>query len=81
MLYNHLGIQTKNVSELTASYQNYFKIIEINDAERKKFLRWASVHHNVYSLGRYATWRPKLLLDDLVNDVRKIENWIQGGKL
>jgi hypothetical protein len=59
--------------------QEYFKIMEINEAERKKFIRWATVHQNIYSLGRYATWRPKLLLDDLIQDIRKIESWIVGG--
>lgn len=80
-IYPHLGLFDCFVYDVEIKKQDYFKITEINDAERKKFLRWASVNHNVYSLGRFATWRPKLLLDDLVNDVRKIENWIQGGKL
>jgi hypothetical protein len=77
----NLGINVDDILGIDFKKQDYFKITEINDAERKKFLRWATVNHNIYSLGRFATWRPKLLLDDLVNDVRKIENWIQGGKL
>jgi hypothetical protein len=78
--YIDLGIFNSVIRDVKFEKQNYFKITEINDAERNKFMRWASVHHNIYSLGRYATWRPKLLLDDLVNDVRKIEQWIIGGK-
>jgi NAD(P)-binding Rossmann-like domain len=76
---NALGIVDTHIFDMQWKKQDYFKITEINDAERKKFLRWATVHHNIYSLGRYATWRPKLLLDDLVKDVRKIENWITHG--
>lgn len=53
--------------------QQYQKIMPIPERERKRFMLWASEVHNVYSLGRFATWRPGLLLDDLVNDVRQIE--------
>jgi hypothetical protein len=72
--------QYKIVYDVQIKKQNYFKITEINDAERKKFQRWATVNHNVYALGRYATWRPKLLLDDLIQDVKKIEGWMLGGQ-
>jgi NAD(P)-binding Rossmann-like domain len=78
-VYDELGLYYGKIKNLKFNKQKYFKITEINDAERKKFLRWATVHYNIYSLGRYATWRPKLLLDDLVKDVRKIENWITHG--
>jgi hypothetical protein len=77
--YQHLGLDDVVVLDAEFKKQQYFKITNINDAERKKFQRWATVNHNVYSLGRYATWRPKLLLDDLVNDIRKIEEWMTGG--
>jgi NAD(P)-binding Rossmann-like domain len=78
-VYEHLGIYGAIKSNDNFKKQDYFKIIDIEDADRKKFQRWATVNHNVYSLGRYATWRPKLLLDDLVQDIRKIEGWITGG--
>jgi hypothetical protein len=78
-IYHHLGLYDCLVADVQVKKQEYFKITEIDDAERKKFQRWATVHHNIYSLGRYATWRPKLLLDDLIDDVNKIENWIKGG--
>jgi hypothetical protein len=80
MLYEidgHLGLQDATITNLVIKKQDFFKITEIDDAERKKFQRWATVNHNVYSLGRYATWRPKLLLDDLVDDIKKIEGWIK----
>lgn len=80
MLYEidgHLGLQDATITNVVTNKQDFFKITEINDAERKKFQRWATVNHNVYSLGRYSTWRPKLLLDDLVDDIKKIEGWIK----
>lgn len=58
--------------------QQYSKILPIDEHKRKNFIRWATNEYNIYSLGRYATWRPKLLLDDLINDVRKIERWIEN---
>jgi hypothetical protein len=71
-----LGLSDSVVLDAEFKKQPYFKITEIPDAERKTFQRWATVHHGIYSLGRYATWRPKLLLDDLVKDIRTIEGWI-----
>ncbi len=46
----------------------------------KRFIMWLSETHGIYSLGRMATWRPKLLLDDVVNDVRVIQRMIDGAQ-
>jgi hypothetical protein len=78
-VYHQMGLYDAVMLDGEFKKQNYFKIMDIDNAERKKFMRWATVKHNIYSLGRYATWRPKLLLDDLVQDVRKIEEWIIGS--
>ena len=59
--------------------QAYHKILPIDDSIRKEFMSWATREYNIYSLGRYATWRPRLLLDDLVQDIRLIEKWMSGG--
>lgn len=59
--------------------QRYAKILPIDEDERRAFIMWASTHHNVWSLGRFATWRPGLLLDDVVNDVRVIQRLIAKG--
>lgn len=53
--------------------QKYAKILPIDEDERREFIMWASSNHNIYSLGRFATWRPGLLMDDVVNDVRVIQ--------
>lgn len=57
----------------------YAKINPIDDRLRKDFILWAS-ERDVYSLGRFATWRPSLLLDDLINDVNIIARLIEGDK-
>lgn len=62
----------------TAIRSHYAKILPIDNDARKEFIHWATVQHNIYSLGRFATWRPGLLTDDLVKDIRLIEGWIQS---
>lgn len=52
------------------------KILPINEAVRKRFMLWMTEKHNVYSLGRFATWR-NILLDDVVSDVKTIEAMIE----
>ena len=60
----------------------YAKLAAMSPEDRRRamdFMYWASTHWNVFSLGRFATWRPGLLLDDVVDDVIKIERWISGS--
>lgn len=60
----------------------YQKLGKLSDEDRRKanaFMYWATTEHNIYSLGRFATWRAGLLLDDVVNDVIKIEGWMRDG--
>lgn len=78
---NMLGLRSKEVSirDVSISDQKYAKILPVDDNLRKRFILWASEKHNVYSLGRFATWRPGLLLDDVVNDVRVIQSIIAHG--
>lgn len=71
-----LGIKNDRISNIQSRPQKYAKITPIDDDARKAFMHWATVQHNVYSLGRFATWRPNLLLDDLIQDVRKIDGWL-----
>lgn len=74
-----LGIKTTALYDVEVYQQRYAKINPIDDDARKAFMYWATTEHNVYSLGRFATWRPGLLLDDLVKDVRKIDGWVSGS--
>ena len=55
--------------------QEYGKIIPIDEHERQRFILWATDHWGIYSLGRYATWRP-ILLDDVINDIKVINKFI-----
>jgi hypothetical protein len=69
-----LGLSRGAIQEPWQKGQQYAKILPIDEGIRREFIMWASREHNVHSLGRFATWRPGLLLDDLVNDVRVIQS-------
>ena len=72
-----LGINGADIGEVKVKYQQYQKIAPIDDVERKNFIHYASSVKGVaWQLGRFATWRPGLLLDDLIKDVRLIERWM-----
>lgn len=74
-LYGHQHIKVTNVE---VKSQTYAKILPIDEDIRRSFIMWASENFNVFSLGRFATWRPGLLLDDIVNDVRVISRLAKG---
>lgn len=59
--------------------QRYAKISPIPDRERRKFIMHATDQYNVYSLGRFAIWKPGVLLDDVFHDVQKIQSMIRNG--
>lgn len=65
--------------EIRAGKIPFGKMIPINESLRRKFIYMMTQEYGVYSLGRFATWRPALLLDDLVKDIQQIERMIEGG--
>lgn len=71
-----LGIPEKRIHSISTHRQRYAKIAPIDDDMRKDFIYWATDQHGIFSLGRFATWRPNLLLDDLVQDIRLIDKWM-----
>jgi hypothetical protein len=64
--------------EIRLGKQLHGKIIPIDEHARQRAVAALTDQFNIYSLGRFATWRP-LLLDDLVKDVRQIEKMINHG--
>lgn len=59
--------------------QRYAKIVPVEDRERRRFIMWATDEYNIFSLGRFAIWKPGLLLDDVFHDCRKIMAMIGDG--
>lgn len=74
-----LGMEDCEWQDAKLSMQPYSKILPIDEGERRRFILWASDNFGIYSLGRFATWRPGLLMDDVVNDVRVIRKIIKNG--
>jgi len=65
-----LGITEKfHFSVLQNSLNVSKKISAISSEERHRIIYNATTGHGVYSLGRYATWRPKVMLDDVFEDI------------
>jgi len=53
--------------------QKYGKIIDIDHTVRRSIMYQLTQNHNIYSLGRFATWR-NILLDDVYEDIFKIRD-------
>lgn len=59
--------------------QKYGKIAPVdNDGARKQLLFRLTQERNVYSLGRFATWR-NILLDDVVDDIAMIKRLMRSN--
>ena len=67
---NDFGINSK-IKNLNVKKQKFGKISAIDDNLRKEFLYYLTREFNVYSLGRFATWK-QIILDDVVDDANKI---------
>lgn len=61
-----------SIEQLGAVKQEYGKILNLPDAQRKQLLFNLTNDHGLYSLGRFAQWR-NILLDDVVEDIRVIK--------
>ena len=76
------GINPMSVSLDEVKWQDYAKIMPIEERERQTFMHWLNGTMGIaYSLGWYACWRPGLMNDCLIKDVRVIEKWMRGGGL
>lgn len=59
--------------------QKYGKIVELPKAQRESILYELTRDHNVFSLGRFATWR-NILLDDVVKDIIFLDRLIHASE-
>ena len=53
--------------------------------ENKTYFASISCNHstgyNIFSLGRYSIWKPGLMIDDVLNDIKRIENMINMNEV
>jgi hypothetical protein len=71
------GLRNASLESLGCVRQKYGKIVAIDDSERRAFILRMTLEHNIYSLGRFGTWR-NILLDDVVGDVEVIKDLIKN---
>ena len=60
-------------------YQNIGKIAPVDESLRREAICMLTEHHNIYSLGRTATWR-NILLDDCLKDIHQINAMISKSR-
>ena len=81
VLREYLGLEidfTKGAPKV--HYSSTDRILPIPERVRKNFIMHLTDRYNVYSLGRFATWRPGMLLDDLIQDTNIVATMIEGDK-
>jgi hypothetical protein len=71
------GIERARFTVGDLKLHRFGKIAPIDDDLRREFIYTLTRQFGVYSLGRFATWKP-LLLDDVVGDCAIIERLIDG---
>lgn len=77
LLERAFGVCMQEATPLGTVEQKYGKITDIDPIERKRLLFELTHNHNVYSLGRFATWR-NILLDDVVDDIAVIKRLLRS---
>lgn len=75
VLYDFVSHKIK-INNMKVKYQKYGKLINSTGRAGKQFVLAMTDLNNIYSLGRFATWR-QILMDDVVEDVKFIERLIE----
>lgn len=73
------GLGNGSYDSLGEVAQSHGKIVPIEDGFRKSLILDLSMNHNVFSLGRFATWR-NILADDVVHDIAVIRRLIHASQ-
>lgn len=80
MVFESLGIADDCENIVENKKQKFGKITPIDNTHREAIITNLTIDQNIYSLGRLATWRPKVMLDDVLKDIFHIRKLIQGGR-
>lgn len=73
---SHFGISNAELGVSQVKEQKFGKLVPIDDISRRGFVMALSELYGVYSLGRFATWKPNLLIHDVVEDARIVDGFI-----
>ena len=71
-LFRAFGIFEEDCIPMDSVKQGFGKIAPIDDQWRKNFIYKLSNNYDIFSLGRFGTWR-NILMDDVLNDIQVIK--------
>ena len=72
------AIDAADITPLESCKQTFGKIAPIDEGKRRAAIAHLTEAHNIFSIGRFATWR-HVLLDDVVHDTAVIKRLINGS--
>ena len=72
------ALERTQIDEIETTSQQYGKIIPIDEDERRALVAKLTIEHDIFSLGRFATWR-NLLLDDVVDDIAVVRRLMKAS--
>jgi hypothetical protein len=72
------GLMVEDLEPLDVVDQKYGKIVELPREQREAILYELTRDFNVFSIGRFATWR-NILLDDVANDIGMVEKLMSAS--
>lgn len=72
------SVLDRSISLRKSPYQKIEALSGVDIEYARRFIIAMTENFGIYSLGRFATWRPSVLLDDIVKDVRAIERLLDG---
>lgn len=75
---NTFGLEMNELRMLDAVDQKYGKIVDIPREQREAILYELTRDFNVFSIGRFATWR-NILLDDVAHDIHMVEKLMKAS--
>lgn len=77
-LMSAFGLNKKDCIPIEKVSQKYGKIAKIDEEWRKKFIYELSAQHNIFSLGRFSTWK-NILVDDAMKDIQVIKKLMNSN--
>lgn len=77
-MFEVFGLEPGDCTPLEEARQRFGKIAPIDEAWRKSFIFNLTHKHNVFSLGRFGTWR-NLLLDDVIKDLSVLKRLVNAS--
>lgn len=72
------GVNLGDLVKLDSVDQKYGKIVDLPRDVREAVLHELSNKYNIFSVGRFATWR-NILLDDVVNDIYTVDRLVRSS--